>query len=560
MLIKILIPALAFIAASFSNLFAAPTVNVRDFGAMGDGLTDDTIAIRAALEASSNIFFPAGTYVLSDGIQLPAGAHIRGEGSPRLGTFPMIEDDKRYLRQGLKDQLPGTTLLFTGKGAQSTILENRSDRFNEVRYALATATKHPFHIEGLAIALDVNVIGSNGRVTKPEDDNRADYDVGLLIDDAGFSTVRDVCVYGFYKKAGLLISTRGIGGNPDYVTFWNCSFMGDVGVALLGDDAPGDRITYGLSGTQFYGCNFFANDHHFRSSEQFGTTAILIDGHTNAKNADINGHYFFGGSVRTYSANAVTLKAASNVVFYGTIFELPKSNWGGIEYGESDNRITGTEDTRDVSFYSCRMHSKGLDELGRSMTNGKLFVVQGHYGDISVQSNGAIARLYANSNKEAIFQLSDKNNSAFTGWNFRFNSDKREQLRLTFDSKEIARFESDGKFIVDSTDTNMQKKDVASSLGATQQVILNDGHISVDSAVVAIDNERGGNALREITGGSENQLLVLKKTPNAATFSITSGRNIYLSESFRMRSATDRLTLIKNDDGWYEISRIGGKN
>ncbi|MGZ0709152.1 glycosyl hydrolase family 28-related protein [Coraliomargarita sp. W4R53] len=541
-------------------LLSGKTVNVHDFGAVGDGVTDDTIAIRTALATSPNVFFPSGTYVLTDGILLPEGAHIRGEGTPTLGTFPMIEDDKRYLRPGYKDQLPGTTLLFTGTGQQTITLENRSDRFNEVRYAVASAAKHPFHIEGLAIVLDVDVLGTNGRPTKPEDDNRADYDVGLLIDDAGFSTVRDVCVYGFYKKAGLLISTRGIGGNPDYVTFWNCSFMGDVGVALLGDDAPSERITYGLSGTQFYGCNFFASDHHFRSSEQFGTTAILIDGHTNAKNADINGHYFFGGSVRTYSANAVTLKAASNVVFYGTIFELPKTNWGGIDYGKYDNRITGTDDTRDVSFYSCRMHAKGLDELGRTMKHGKLFIVQGHYGDISVQSNGAIARLYANSNKEAIFQLSDKNNSAFTGWNFRFNSDKREQLRLTFDSKEIARFESDGKFIVDSIETQIQGNNTASTLGATQQVMLTDGSISVNSAVVAIDNDRSGAALREINGGTENQLLILKNTTNAATFTITSERNLHLSQSFRMRSSTDRLTLIKNDDSWYEISRIGGRN
>jgi hypothetical protein len=46
---------------------AVPTDNVRDFGAAGNGVTDDTLAINnAALDAKNNhkgLFFPAGTYL-----------------------------------------------------------------------------------------------------------------------------------------------------------------------------------------------------------------------------------------------------------------------------------------------------------------------------------------------------------------------------------------------------------------------------------------------------------------------------------------------------------------
>jgi Pectate lyase superfamily protein len=38
------------------------TVSVKDFGAVGNGVTDDTAAIQAAINASSNVYFPAGTY------------------------------------------------------------------------------------------------------------------------------------------------------------------------------------------------------------------------------------------------------------------------------------------------------------------------------------------------------------------------------------------------------------------------------------------------------------------------------------------------------------------
>lgn len=41
------------------------SVSVKDFGATGDGVTDDTAAIQAAIDSSNNIFVPEGTYLIS---------------------------------------------------------------------------------------------------------------------------------------------------------------------------------------------------------------------------------------------------------------------------------------------------------------------------------------------------------------------------------------------------------------------------------------------------------------------------------------------------------------
>jgi len=78
-------------------------LNVRDFGAVGDGNTDDTAAIQAALDeaygtadnphggslgvyANRAVYFPSGWYVISRPLTLNevGGAHIYGEG--RLST------------------------------------------------------------------------------------------------------------------------------------------------------------------------------------------------------------------------------------------------------------------------------------------------------------------------------------------------------------------------------------------------------------------------------------------------------------------------------------------
>lgn len=43
------------------------SVSVKDFGAVGDGVADDTAAINLALAASSSVYFPAGTYMTDGG-------------------------------------------------------------------------------------------------------------------------------------------------------------------------------------------------------------------------------------------------------------------------------------------------------------------------------------------------------------------------------------------------------------------------------------------------------------------------------------------------------------
>lgn len=58
--------------------------NVRDFGARGDDVTDDTLAIRKALAAAEKngggiVFLPWGTYRLSDWICIPPNTILRGQ-------------------------------------------------------------------------------------------------------------------------------------------------------------------------------------------------------------------------------------------------------------------------------------------------------------------------------------------------------------------------------------------------------------------------------------------------------------------------------------------------
>lgn len=78
--------------------FADIVVNVKAFGALGDGTTNDATAIQAAIDAStigSTIFFPPGTYLTTSTIKFREGRTYRGS----------------HLRLSIIKQSPATTAL-----------------------------------------------------------------------------------------------------------------------------------------------------------------------------------------------------------------------------------------------------------------------------------------------------------------------------------------------------------------------------------------------------------------------------------------------------------------
>lgn len=98
---------------SFSMISGAP-INVKDFGAVGDGVTDDTDAIQSAIyfadgtEKNYIVYFPNGAYLVTAPLQVPAYVSLIGE-SPSAGPPP--------------SQITGVTL-FAANSLSGYILEN----------------------------------------------------------------------------------------------------------------------------------------------------------------------------------------------------------------------------------------------------------------------------------------------------------------------------------------------------------------------------------------------------------------------------------------------------
>jgi hypothetical protein len=118
--------------ADFDAAFGALHLpfNVRDFGAKGDGVTDDTAACQAAINAAGaggTVLFPTGTYLLSATLNALTGQQILGEG-PNNSTLHRVTDHGDTIRFAQAWGVAVRNLWFTHStmyGLTDTSLPNR---------------------------------------------------------------------------------------------------------------------------------------------------------------------------------------------------------------------------------------------------------------------------------------------------------------------------------------------------------------------------------------------------------------------------------------------------
>ena len=114
--------------------------NVRDFGAKGDGTTDDSAAIQAALDLKGHVYIPAGTYLINTTLRIKSNTKLYGDGVE--ATI-------------LKEGGAGTTL-----GTMST-----SILINQAYYDSDAAGNDSMHVENIAFHGQRSTPIADGAVT-----------------------------------------------------------------------------------------------------------------------------------------------------------------------------------------------------------------------------------------------------------------------------------------------------------------------------------------------------------------------------------------------------------
>jgi len=109
-------------------------VSVKDFGAVGDGVTDDTAAIQLALDESQAVFIPAATYLTSAPLLFHPNQLIYGEGSQQtliLNNTSDVWQRDNSATQDLYTQIKGIGCTRTQGGTTTAF------NFTNTTYVLA---------------------------------------------------------------------------------------------------------------------------------------------------------------------------------------------------------------------------------------------------------------------------------------------------------------------------------------------------------------------------------------------------------------------------------------
>ncbi len=179
----------------------AQFVNVRDFGAKGDGRTDDTESIRAAiahLEMNLTLYFPNGDYLVSDSLNFKdKGDHgqeinrIFMQGQSREKTTIRVAPGSKPFQDAEKPE----PVVTTKRGNES--FRNRFSNFT-----LIIGKKNPG-------AIGIDMISCNGgsisnvRMLSEDQENPSAAGIYVGHGDNDPFLIRDVQIHGFRKGIHL---------------------------------------------------------------------------------------------------------------------------------------------------------------------------------------------------------------------------------------------------------------------------------------------------------------------------------------------------------------------
>jgi hypothetical protein len=494
-------------------------------------------------ERGRTLHFPDGQYCI--GLSIIKKARWAGAGSPELAPFPQNDDDKIYLRPGYKGKLPGTSIILMAGSTLSSVSTVRSDMFSSMTYAVKTLPQYPANMDGIAIVMDMDVYDAGGSLTTPSTDNRAECDVGLLIDDSSASDFPNLAVFGYWNKAGVAIWSHGVGDNPDYTKFGFGSTMGYYGLALIGNDNAAGAGP-GLSGTQCLGFQLFANDHHSRQPQPLrpGQTnayghLIFIDGNTGAADTDLNGHEFIAGGWRTYSSKPVVLDNCSNLHLVNVPFEF--STIGG-QPDTGNHKFLGTSQTRNVHIMNSRNCTYSLwDHADFGDVVEKLMITNPFFGDIVVGSKGAYLRMMATGGGEdPRIQFTRNVASSEDGFSLRMDVSDSDALAISLGGSAVARIDP-------STGCVAFKRTALWPVGAA--LVVSSGAITISQNAHVID-ATGSPSISTINGGSEGEVVQLQKT-GSGTVTLAEGGNIVTpGASISLTANSDIVMIVKRGSNW----------
>jgi parallel beta-helix repeat protein len=399
-------------------------VNVCQYGAKGDGATDDSSAIQAAVAAHLSVYFPAGNYVISSSIAARAGSHFYGDGFASVITFSGTMASTVSLRVDAVDNVLIENLKFAGDNSVSglTSVDGCAVYADSCSgFAIRNCAIDDFPSAGVTVndATDFSI--SNNTITNiiPPDD--AVMVAGINVEDdcstgvIDGNIVHDIGLTGTSGGLGIRIIVQN--GTDDIPT--NISVIGnDVKNCQTHGIIFYDNTTGGSDSDSVIGMNKVKNTGlstvkntgngiYCLQTRGFSITGNFVNSSNSATGASSiqqAGISVVGEASPTYGVNIT-----GNTVMSDGIagIAVSKVTVGAVISGNTVSDCLGSG----IEIYDCQRFSiTGNTIFGASMTNG----IYGHQGSDLVFKDGSIS---GNSIKNAdlSIKLEDPDEIAVTG-------------------------------------------------------------------------------------------------------------------------------------------------
>lgn len=321
----------------------AYAINVRHYGATGDGSTDDTTAMAAAHATGRLVYYPAGTYKfsrLSSGI---TSGGIVGDGQTQTKLLSTSTDSNDLFTftgnstGGMGNQLTFRDFQIQGAlsgpnpaksaGAAIAISPASSSENSYASFFNVTIAYVPIGIHFVRASLwhvtDCNLLGYNIAGLKVE--NRNDHDSG----DSNVTGCIFNCPYTtgagiLHKSSGGLrvLGNKFLGGaygyQLDYDSAAGDTGSGATGIVLVSDNSIENQTTAGILLGRATGSAAFTNMQIVGNEFAGATYGIATDSNTFLTDMTISGNVF--QMVGTGSPRAIAMVGVQNLMISGNTF------------------------------------------------------------------------------------------------------------------------------------------------------------------------------------------------------------------------------------------------
>lgn len=487
-------------------------ISVKDFGAVGDGLTDDTTAIQNALAAHDAVLIPKGEFLISATIALTSGQSLIGLG-------------------------------------QKSILKTSSNAFSAIQIGENNITVQNFRIEGGLIG--IKVLGDTAEATQ---NSVSDVQVigavtGIQLD-GNDSTERPTYWNSFTRILieqptlhGVHLTKSGAGDTPNANHFYNVRVY-SKGASTSGS---GFYIEHGSHANSFIDCEANVNGATAQACFRVGAAAnktLLVNLYTESTNTVPNVQ-LDSGSTETAIFN---LHAQSDGA---AIYDLSGGQYDAVNAGFPEKNTLRKTVVSDLKATLSRHDTEYIDTVGTTALD------LSHSVHIVDATNGAITIELPNAGDAVGVEMSikkaDATGNIITVTEESGNGPDGNALQLGGPNDYVTVLSNGAEWFVTSSNR----------LAGNTRFYDGSGTYDIDMAVdVYLVSSFGGALTTRLPPANAaeaiGRMVTIKKTdPSSNTVTVSeqggAGPDQY---SQPLTSQYDSITVVSNGAQWYIVSKF----